>query len=47
MGILDVIIVVLIIAWIGGFSFHILGSFIHIFLVVALIVLVLRLLGII
>lgn len=45
MGILDIIIIVLIIAWIGGFSLHIGGGLIHIILVIAVIVLVARLLG--
>lgn len=46
MGTLDIIIVVLLIAWLGGFFLHVLGAFIHIFLVVALVVLALRLLGV-
>jgi hypothetical protein len=46
MGILDIIIVLLIIGWLGGFSFHIGGGLIHLLLVIALIVLVARLLGI-
>jgi hypothetical protein len=46
MGLLDIIILVLVIAWIGGFSLHIGGGLIHLLLVVALIVLVARLLGV-
>jgi len=46
MNLLDIIIIILIISWIGGFSFKIAGGFIHLLLVIALIVLVLRLLGV-
>jgi hypothetical protein len=45
MGILDIIIVILLLAWLGGFSLHVGGSLIHLLLVIALIVLVARLLG--
>lgn len=45
MGILDLIIIILILAWIGGFSFHVAGGLIHILIVIAIILLVLRLLG--
>ncbi|MCC6643562.1 lmo0937 family membrane protein [Candidatus Peregrinibacteria bacterium] len=44
MGVLDLIILILVIAWIGGFSFKIAGGLIHILLVIALIVLIFRLL---
>lgn len=44
MGILDIIIIILIVAWLGGFSFHIGGGLIHLLLVIAVIVLVIRLL---
>lgn len=46
MGLLDIIIIVLIISWLGGFSLHVGGGLIHLLLVIALIVLVARLLGI-
>lgn len=46
MGILDLIILILIIAWIGGFSFHVAGGLIHIILVIAIILLIIRLLGV-
>lgn len=46
MGILDLIIIILLIAWIGGFSFHVAGGLIHILIVIAIILLVIRLLGI-
>jgi hypothetical protein len=46
MGLLDIIIILLIIGWLGGFSLHIAGGLIHILLVIAVIVIVIRLLGI-
>ncbi len=46
MGILDIIILVLVISWLGGFALHVGGGLIHLLLVVALIVLVLRALGV-
>ncbi len=45
MGIVEIIIAVLVIAWLGGFALHIGGALIHILLVLALIVLVARFLG--
>jgi hypothetical protein len=45
MGLLDIIILLLVISWLGGFSLHIGGGLIHIILVIAVIVLVVRLLG--
>lgn len=45
MGLLDIIIVILIISWLGGFSLHIGGSLIHLILVIAVIVFVVRLLS--
>lgn len=45
MGLLDIIIIILIIAWLGGFSLHIGGSLIHLLLVIAVIVLIFRFLG--
>lgn len=45
MSILDILIVILVISWLGGFSLHIGGGLIHLILVIALIVLVARLLG--
>ena len=45
MSILDIIIVVLVISWLGGFTLRIGGGLIHILLVIALIILVIRLLG--
>jgi len=46
MGILDIIIIILVISWLGGFSFRFGGNFIHLLLVIALVLLILRLLGI-
>lgn len=45
MGILDIIIVLLVISWLGGFSLHLGGGLIHLLLVIAVIVFVVRLLG--
>ncbi len=46
MGILDILLIILVISWLGGFSLHIGGGFIHLLLVIAVIVLVIRLLGV-
>lgn len=45
MGLLDIIIIILVISWLGGFTLHLGGDLIHLILVIALIVLVARLLG--
>lgn len=45
MGILDIVLVVVIIAWLAGFSLNIAGSLIHLLLILALIILIARLLG--
>jgi hypothetical protein len=45
MRLLDIIIIILILAWIGGFGFRLGGGLIHILLLIALIVLIARLLG--
>ena len=45
MNILDIVIAILLISWLGGFSLHIAGGLIHLLLVIAVIVLVFRLLG--
>jgi hypothetical protein len=42
MGIIEIIAIVLLIMWLGGFSLNIAGSFIHILLVIAIIVFLLR-----
>lgn len=46
MGLLDIIIIILVISWLGGFSLHVGGGLIHLLLVIAVIVLVARLLGV-
>jgi hypothetical protein len=46
MGLLDIIILILVISWLGGYSLHIGGGLIHLILVIAVIVLILRLLGV-
>jgi hypothetical protein len=42
MGIIEIVAVVLLIMWLGGFALHIAGAFIHILLVLAVIVFLLR-----
>jgi uncharacterized protein DUF5670 len=42
-NLLWLIIIILIIMWLGGFAFHIAGGLIHILLVIALILLIVRL----
>lgn len=42
MGLLEKIAIVLIILWLLGFGFHLLGVFIHILLVVAIVVILIR-----
>lgn len=42
MGILEIIAVILVIAWLGGFALNLVGNAIHILLVIAVIVFVLR-----
>jgi hypothetical protein len=42
MGIIEIIAIVLLIMWLGGFFLHIAGGFIHILLVLAIIVFLLR-----
>jgi hypothetical protein len=42
MGLLNTIVAVLLILWVAGFALHIAGEFIHILLVVAIVVFLLR-----
>lgn len=42
MGILEIILVLIILSWIGGFAFQIGGDLIHLLLVIALIVFIVR-----
>lgn len=46
MGLLDIIIIILVISWLGGFSMHFGGNLIHTLLVIAIILVILRLIGI-
>lgn len=46
MGLLDIIILVLIVSWLGGFSLKVGGGLIHLLLVIAVLVIVARLLGV-
>jgi hypothetical protein len=46
MGILDLIIILLLLSWVGGFAFHIGGGLIHALLVIAVVVFVARMLGV-
>jgi hypothetical protein len=43
MGILDILIIILILSWLGGFGLSIGGNLIHLLLVIALVVLIYRL----
>jgi hypothetical protein len=45
MSLLDIIIVVLIVTWLGGFSLKFGGKLIHLLLVIALVIFAARLLG--
>jgi len=42
MGVIEVIALILLILWLGGFALHIAGAFIHILLILAVIVFLLR-----
>lgn len=46
MGLLEIIIILLVIGWLGGFSLKVGGGLIHLLLVVAVIILIARLLGV-
>lgn len=46
MSLLDAIIIILLIMWLTGYSFRFGGNLIHTLLVIALIILILRLLGV-
>lgn len=45
MGILDIILILLVISWLGGFSLKIGGGLIHLLLVIAVIVFIVRFIG--
>jgi len=42
MSLLELILIILVIAWLGGFAFNIAGGLIHILLVVALVVFIIN-----
>ena len=44
MSIIDLLIIIIILGWAGGYSFHFGGDLIHVLLLVALVLLVVRLL---
>lgn len=44
MGLLDLVIVILLLSWLGGFSLHVGGGLVHLLLVIALVVFIVRLL---
>jgi hypothetical protein len=44
MGLLELLAAILVISWIAGFAFHIAGGFIHLLLVAAIILFVVRML---
>jgi len=46
MSLIDIIIIVLVISWLGGFSLRVGGGLIHLLLVIAVIILLARLLGV-
>lgn len=46
MGLLDILIIVLIVMWLGGYSLHIGGGLVHILLVIVVIIVIARLLGV-
>lgn len=45
MGLIDIIIIVLVISWLGGFTLRVGGGLIHALLVIAVIIFIARLLG--
>lgn len=45
MGLLDIIIVLLVLSWLGGFALNVGGGLIHLLIVIAVVVFIARLLG--
>ncbi len=43
MSITDLLILILVLAWLGGYSFHFAGNLIHLLLLIALVLLIIRL----
>lgn len=42
MGVLEVLVIVLFVFWIGGFALHLAGAYVHLLLVAAVVVLIYR-----
>jgi multisubunit Na+/H+ antiporter MnhF subunit len=42
MGLLDIIIVLLVLSWLGGFAIHVGGGLIHLLIVIALVMFIFR-----
>lgn len=42
MGLLDILIIILIISWLGGLSLHIAGGIIHLLIIIALVLFIIR-----
>lgn len=42
MGVLDLVILLLVISWLGGFAFNLAGDVIHVLLVIAVVMFVMR-----
>lgn len=42
MGLLEILAVILLIAWVGGFAFHVAGGLIHLLLIAAIVIFALR-----
>ena len=45
MSLLDVLILLVLLSWVGGFSLHVGGGLIHVLIVVALVMVILRIAG--
>jgi hypothetical protein len=45
MSLLDIIILLLVVSWLGGYSIHVGGGLIHVLLVIALVMFIFRLAG--
>ena len=43
MGLLDIIILLLVLSWLGGFAIHVGGGLVHLLLVIALVMFIFRL----
>ena len=45
MGLIEIVAIILIVMWLGGFALNIGGGFIHILLIIAIVVFLLRFIG--